>query len=168
MEEIYVCEHNPNFKSATSDKVIVHDEISEIKGKNLKEIYVYETKGESLTETSERIDLAAKEVGVNLSTRKRRILMREMAREGKVSIFRGEPKLYKDVDGTNIRILSGTQSRLNAKKVEKRFASYDDVISDCIDKLDAIEKMVDKCAGDETDCGILYESLYELFNGEKR
>lgn len=133
-----------------------------------KEIYVYAIKGESLTETSERIDLAAKEAGVNLSTRKRRILMREMAKEGKVSIFRGEPKLYKDVDGTNIRILSGTQSRLNAKKVEKRFASYDDVISDCIDKLDAIEKMVDDCNGDDSDNKTLHESLYELFYGDKK
>ena len=134
----------------------------------MKEIYVYEKKGESLTETSERIDLAAKEAGVNLSTRKRRILMREMAKEGKVSILRGEPKLYKDVDGTNIRILSGTQSKLNAKKVEKRFASYDDVISDCIAKLDAIEKMVDDCNGDDCDNKTLHESLYELFNGGKR
>ena len=133
-----------------------------------KEIYVYEKKGESLTETSERIDLAAKEAGVNLSTRKRRILMREMAKEGKVSIFRGEPKLYKDVDGTNIRILSGTQSRLNAKKVEKRFASYDDVISDCIAKLDAIEKMMDDCNGTAFDCTMVCASIYELFNGGKR
>ena len=133
-----------------------------------KEIYVYEKKGESLTETSERIDLAAKEAGVNLSTRKRRILMREMAKEGKVSIFRGEPKLYKDVDGTNIRILSGTQSRLNAKKVEKRFASYDDVISDCIAKLDAIEKMMDDCNGTDFDCTMVCASIYDLFNGGKR
>lgn len=133
-----------------------------------KEIYVYEKKGESLTETSERIDLAAKEAGVNLSTRKRRILMREMAKEGKVSIFRGEPKLYKDVDGTNIRILSGTQSKLNAKKVEKRFASYDDVISDCISKLDAIEKMMDDCNGTDFDCTMVCASIYELFNGGKR
>lgn len=133
-----------------------------------KEIYVYEKKGESLTETSERIDLAAKKAGVNLSTRKRRILMREMAKEGKVSIFRGEPKLYKDVDGTNIRILSGTQSRLNAKKVEKRFASYDDVISDCIAKLDAIEKMMDDCNGTDFDCTMVCASIYELFNGDKK
>ena len=91
-----------------------------------------------------------------------------MAKEGKVSIFRGEPKLYKDVDGTNIRILSGTQSKLNAKKVEKRFASYDDVISDCISKLDAIEKMMDDCNGTDFDCTMVCASIYELFNGGKR
>ena len=133
----------------------------------MKEVYVYEKKGESLADVSVRIDIAAKEAGVNLSTRKRRLLMREMSREGKVSIFRGEPKLYKDVDGTNIRILSGTQSRLNAKKVEKRFSSYDDVISDCIAKLDAIEKMMDDCNGTDFDCTMVCASIYELFNGEK-
>lgn len=133
----------------------------------MKEVYVYREDADTFGSLSEKLDIAAKEVGIILSSKKRRLLLRELSKEGKVSIFRAEPKVHKELNATTIQVSVGVQSRLNSKKVEKRFSSYDEVISDCISKLDAIEKMVDNCAGDETDCGILHESLYELFNGEK-
>lgn len=135
----------------------------------MKEVYVYEKKGESLIETSERIGLAAKEAGVGLSSRKKRFLLHKLSKEGQISIAKVLPKLHKDADGTNIRVLSDSFNWLLKKKEgNSKFNSYDDVISDCISKLDAIEKMVDDCSGDDSDNKILHESLYELFNGGKR
>lgn len=135
----------------------------------MKEVYVYEKKGESLIETSERIDLAAKEAGVGLSSRKKRFLLHKLSKEGQISIAKVLPKLHKDADGTNIRVLSDSFNWLLKKKEgNSKFNSYDDVISDCISKLDAIEKMVDDCNGDDSDNKTLHESLYELFNGGKR
>lgn len=135
----------------------------------MKEVYVYEKKGESLIETSERIDLAAKEAGVGLSSRKKRFLLHKLSKEGQISIAKVLPKLHKDADGTNIRVLGDSFNWLLKKKEgNSKFNSYDDVISDCIAKLDAIEKMVDDCSGDDSDNKTLHESLYELFNGGKR
>ena len=66
-----------------------------------------------------------------------------------------------------IRIDEDTKEKLEVKKALYGCTSYSKTVNVCIERLDAIEKMVDMCAGDETDCGILYESLYELFNGGK-
>ena len=134
-----------------------------------KEIYVYENKGESLTETSERIDLAAKEAGVGLSSRKKRFLLHKLSKEGQISIAKVLPKLHKDADGTNIRVLSDSFNWLLKKKeCNSKFNSYDDVISDCIAKIDAIEKMMDDCNGTAFDCTMVCASIYDLFNGGKR
>lgn len=133
-----------------------------------KEVYVYREDTDTFGTLSSKLDVAAKQVGVILSSKKRRLLLRELSKEGKVSIFRAEPKVHKELNATTIQVSVGVQSRLNSKKVEKRFSSYDEVISDCISKLDAIEKMVDNCAGDDTNCAVLFNNLYELLNGEKR
>lgn len=134
----------------------------------MKEVYVYREDTDTFGTLSSKLDVAAKQVGVILSSKKRRLLLRELSKEGKVSIFRAEPKVYKELNATTIQVSIGVQSRLNSKKAEKRFGSYDEVISDCISKLDAIEKMVDDCNGDDSDNKTLHESLYELFYGEKR
>lgn len=67
-----------------------------------------------------------------------------------------------------IRIDQDTKEKLEVKKALYGCTSYSKTVNVCIERLDAIENMVDMCAGDETDCGILHESLYELFNGGKR
>lgn len=134
----------------------------------MKEVYVYREDGDTFSALVLKLDAAAKKAGVILSSKKRRLLLRELSKEGKVSIFRAEPKVHKELNVTTIQVSVGVQSKLNSKKVEKRFYSYDEVISDCISKLDAIEKMVDNCSGDDSDNKILHESLHELFYGEKR
>ena len=134
----------------------------------MKEVYVYREDTDTFGTLSSKLDVAAKQVGVILSSKKRRLLLRELSKEGKVSIFRAEPKLHKELNVTTIQVSVGVQSRLNSKKVEKRFNSYDEVISDCISKFDAIEKMVEKCDGNEQDCFAVHESLYELFYGGKK
>lgn len=132
----------------------------------MKEVYVYREDNDTFGSLSEKLDIAAKEAGVILSTKKRRLLLGILGKDGKVSVCRAEPKVHKELIATTIQISSGTQSRLNSKKVEKRFSSYDEVISDCIAKLDAIEKMLNDCNGDESDCRKLLDSLDDLFYGE--
>lgn len=134
----------------------------------MKEVYIYREDTDTFGTLSSKLDVAAKQVGVILSSKKRRLLLRELSKEGKVSIFRAEPKVHKELNVTTIQVSVRVQSKLNSKKVEKRFSSYDEVISDCISKLDAIEKMMDDCSCDDSDNNILYESLCELFYGEKR
>ena len=67
-----------------------------------------------------------------------------------------------------IRIDEDTKEKLEVKKALYGCTSYSKTVNVCIERLDAIEKMVDKCAGDDSDNKTLHESLYELFNGEKR
>ena len=81
-----------------------------------------------------------------------------------------------------IRIEQDTKEKLEVKKALYGCTSYsktvnvcierldaiEKMVDVCIERLDAIEKMVDDCNGDDSDNKILHESLYELFNGEKR
>ena len=67
-----------------------------------------------------------------------------------------------------IRIEQDTKEKLEVKKALYGCTSYSKTVNVCIERLDAIEKMVDDCNGDDSDNKILHESLYELFNREKR
>ena len=133
-----------------------------------KEVYVYREDGDTFATLSKKLDDAAKEVGIiSLSSKKRRMLLSELSKKSSVVVCGVEPKLCKKDTTTNIEVTDSTLLRLVAKKIGKGFSSYDKVIVDCLDKLDAIEKMVDDCAGDDSDCATLYGSLYDLFNGGK-
>ena len=134
----------------------------------MKESYVYREDGDTFATLIEKLNVAASKVGVGLSEKKRRLLLGELTKNGVAIVCDIEPKVFKRLSSTSITIPDSTQIRLNAKKFDKGFNTYDEVIIDCLDKVDAIEKMIDKCAGDETDCGILYESLYDLFYGDKK
>ena len=67
-----------------------------------------------------------------------------------------------------IRIDEDTKEKLEVKKALYGCTSYSKTVNVCIERLDAIEKMVDDCNGDDCDNKTLHESLYEFFNGEKR
>lgn len=67
-----------------------------------------------------------------------------------------------------IRIDADTKEKLEVKKALYGCTSYSKTVNVCIERLDVIEKMVEKCDGNEQDCFALHESLYELFNGGKR
>ena len=67
-----------------------------------------------------------------------------------------------------IRIEQDTKEKLEVKKALYGCTSYSKTVNVCIERLDAIEKMVDDCNADDSDNKTLHESLYELFNGEKR
>ena len=67
-----------------------------------------------------------------------------------------------------IRIDEDTKEKLKVKKTLYGCTSYSKTVNVCIERLDAIEKMVDDCNGDDSDNKTLHESLYELFNGGKR
>ena len=67
-----------------------------------------------------------------------------------------------------IRIDEDTKEKLEVKKALYGCTSYSKTVNVCIERLDAIEKMVDDCNSDDSDNKTLHESLYELFNGEKR
>ena len=67
-----------------------------------------------------------------------------------------------------IRIDEDTKEKLEVKKALYGCTSYSKTVNVCIERLDAIEKMVDDCNSDDCDNKTLHESLYESFNGEKR
>ena len=67
-----------------------------------------------------------------------------------------------------IRIDEDTKEKLEVKKALYGCTSYSKTVNVCIERLDAIEKMVDDYNGDDSDNKTLHESLYELFNGGKR
>ena len=67
-----------------------------------------------------------------------------------------------------IRIDADTKEKLEVKKVLYGCASYSKTVSVCIERLDAIEKMMDDCNGTEFDCTMVCASIYELFNGGRR
>lgn len=130
-----------------------------------KEVYVYREYSDTFATLSKKLEDAAKEVGIVLSFKKRRMLLSELSRRSNVIVCSNEPKLHKKDTTTNIEVTDSTLLRLVAKKIGKGFSSYDKVIIDCLDKLEAIEKMVDDCSCDEAESGTLYGSLCELFNG---
>ncbi len=134
-----------------------------------KEVHVHREDSDTFTTLSKKIDDAAKEVGIiYLSSKKRRMFLSELSKKSSVVVCGVELKLHRKDTTTNIEVTDSTLLRLVAKKIGKGFSSYDKVIVDCLDKLDAIEKMVDDCNGDDSDNKTLHESLYELFNGGKR
>ena len=135
----------------------------------MKEVYVYREDTDTFATLSKKLEDAAKEVGIiSLSSKKRRRLLGELSKKSSVVVCGVEPKAHKKDTTTSIEVADATVLRLVAKKIGKGFSSYDKVIVDCLDKLDAIEKMLDNCCGDDSDCGTLYGSLYELFNGDKK
>ena len=66
-----------------------------------------------------------------------------------------------------IRINQDTKEKLEVKKALYGCTSYSKTVNVCIERLDAIEKMVDDCNGDDGDCRKLFDSLYDLFYGGK-
>lgn len=131
--------------------------------------YVYKENGDTIASLSVKLDMAAKEVGVVLTSKKRREMLREFHTCNKVLVSKNELKQFKYIDGvTIIKVSKDNQTVLNGIKIEKRFSSYDEVITDCLSKLQAIEKMIDGCNGDDNSCKDVCASLYDLFNGGKR
>ena len=59
-----------------------------------------------------------------------------------------------------IRIDEDTKEKLEVKKALYGCTSYSKTVNVCIERLDAIEKMVDMCAGDETDVLIYQDVLF--------
>lgn len=59
-----------------------------------------------------------------------------------------------------IRIDEDTKEKLEVKKALYGCTSYSKTVNVCIERLDAIEKMVDKCVGDETDVLIYQDVLF--------
>ena len=79
------------------------------------------------------------------------MLLSELSKKSSVVVCGVEPKLHKKDTTTNIEVTDSTLLRLVAKKIGKGFSSYDKVIIDCLNKVDAIEKMVDDCSCDEAE-----------------
>ncbi len=134
----------------------------------MKEVYVHRLPNDSLADIGKKIDSAAVEAGVILSAKKRKVLLTTCIRDGEVSVKGAEMKAYKELDRVTISVFTNTRTLLNSTKVEKRYFSLDEVISDCVTKLNNIEKMVDDCSGDDNDCRKLFDSIYDLFNGIKK
>ena len=134
----------------------------------MKEVYVHRLPNDSMADIGKKIDNAAVEAGVILSVKKRKVLITACIRNGEVIVKRAEIKAHKELDRVPISVFTDTRALINSKKVEKRFYNIDEVINDCIKKVDDIEKMVSDCSGDDNDCRKLFDSLYDLFNGGKR
>ena len=133
-----------------------------------KEVYAYREDGDTFATLSKKLDDAAKEVGIiSLSSKKRRMLLSELSKKSRVVVCGAEPKLHKKDTTTSIEVTDSTLLRLVAKKIGKGFSSYDKVIVDCLDKLDAIENMMNDTDGSEFDCTMACASIYDLFNGGK-
>jgi len=43
-----------------------------------------------------------------------------------------------------------------------------EIYKEAIEEIEQTIKTIDDCAGDESDCRIMYEKLYKLINGEER
>lgn len=134
----------------------------------MKKVYVYRLPNDSLADIGKKIDSAAVEAGVILSVKKRKGLIFECVKNGEVLVKSAELKAHKELDRVTISVFTDTRTLLNSTKVEKRYFSLDAVISDCVTKLNKIEKMVGDCSGDDNDCRKLFDSLYDLFNGDKK
>jgi len=134
----------------------------------MKEVYVHRLPNDSLADIGKKIDNAAVEAGVILSAKKRKVLLTTCIRDGEVLVKGAEIKAHKELDRVTISVFTNTRTLLNSTKVEKRYFSLDEVISDCVTKLNKIEKMVNDCSGDDNDCRKLFDSLYDLFNGDKK
>ena len=67
-----------------------------------------------------------------------------------------------------IRIDQDTKEKLEVKKTLYGCTSYSKTVNVCIERLDAIEKMMDDCNGTDFDCTMVCASIYDLFNGGKR
>ena len=67
-----------------------------------------------------------------------------------------------------IRIDQDTKEKLEVKKTLYGCTSYSKTVNVCIERLDAIEKMMDDCNGTAFDCTMVCASIYDLFNGGKR
>lgn len=134
----------------------------------MKEVYVYREDGDTFATLSKKLEDAAKEVGIVLSFKKRRMLLSELSRRSNVIVCSNEPKLHKKDTTTNIEVSDSTLLRLVAKKIGKGFSSYDKVIVDCLDKLDTIEKLNNDCDGSAESCNDVCASLFELFNEERK
>ena len=120
--------------------------------KEKKEVYVHRENSDTFATLIEKLNVAAKEVGIiSLSSKKRRMLLSELSKKSSVVVCGVEPKLHKKDTTTNIEVTDSTLLRLVAKKIGKGFSSYDKVIIDCLNKVDAIEKMVDDCSCDEAE-----------------
>lgn len=131
-----------------------------------KEVYVYRDDTDTFATLSKKLDDASKEVGIiSLSSKKRRMLLSELSKKSSVIVCSVEPKLYKKDTTTNIEVTDSTLSRLVGLKIGKGFSSYNKVIVDCLDKLDAIENMMNDTDGSEFDCTMVCASIYDLFNG---
>jgi len=134
----------------------------------MKEVYVHRLPNDSLADIGKKIDSAAVEAGIILSAKKRKVLLTACVRDGEVLVKGAEIKGHKELDRVTISVFTNTRTLLNSTKVEKRYFSLDEVISDCVTKLNKIEKMVDDCSGDDNDCRKLFDSIYDLFNGDKK
>ena len=162
--DMWVYEHNKDFKIEKPCKLTIVDEIGVFPIK--KEVYVYREDGDTFATLSKKLDVAAKEVGIfSLSSKKRRMLLSELSKKSSVVVCGVEPKTYKKDTTTNIEVSDSTLLRLVAKKIGKGFSSYDKAIVDCLDKLDAIENMMNDTDGSEFDCTMVCASIYDLFNG---
>lgn len=67
-----------------------------------------------------------------------------------------------------IRINEDTKEKLELKKALYGCTSYSKTINVCIERLDAIEKMIESSDGTSESCTNVCASIYELFNGGKR
>lgn len=134
----------------------------------MKEVYVHRLPNDSMADIGKKIDNAAVEAGVILSAKKRKILITTCIRNGECVIKSAVAKAHKELDRVSMSVYSDTRDLVNSKKVEKRFYNIDEVINDCIKKVDDIEKMVGDCSGDDNDCKKLFDSLYDLFYGDKK
>lgn len=134
----------------------------------MKEVYVHRLPNDSMADIGKKIDSAAVEAGVILSAKKRKVLITACIRNGECIVKSVVAKAHKELDRVSLSVYTDTRDLINSKKVEKRFYNIDEVINDCIKKVDDIEKMVSDCSGDETDCKKLFDSLYDLFYGDKK
>ena len=134
----------------------------------MKEVYVHRLPNDSMADIGKKIDNAAVEAGVILSAKKRKVLITACIRNSECVVKSAVPKVHKELNRVSMSVYSDTRDLVNSKKVEKRFYNIDEVINDCIKKVDDIEKMVGDCSGDDNDCRKLFDSLYDLFYGEKR
>jgi hypothetical protein len=134
----------------------------------MKEVYVHRLPNDSMADIGKKIDSAAVEAGVILSAKKRKVLITACIRNGECIVKSAAVKAHKELDRVPISVFTDTRALINSKKVEKRFYNIDEVINDCIKKVDDIEKMVGDCSGDDGDCRKLFDSLYDLFYGDKK
>ncbi len=134
----------------------------------MKEVYVHRLPNDSMADIGKKIDNAAVEAGVILSAKKRKVLITACIRNSECVVKSAVEKVHKELDRVSMSVYSDTRDLVNSKKVEKRFYNVDEVIIDCLKKVDNIEKMVGNCSGDDNDCRKLFDSLYDLFYGDKK
>jgi len=96
----------------------------------MKEVYVYRLPNDSLADIGKKIDSAAVEAGVILSAKKRKVLLTACVRNGEVLVKGAELKAHKELDRVTISVFTDTRTLLNSTKVEKKYFSLDEVISD--------------------------------------